>query len=322
MSARRWCGISVRRRVCAAGLGMAVVLGLCLPLRADPVGLVTVYAPSTGLPVNGDITSISSLYSSSSSQLNGTFDITVNFVGSGLTASQQAIFSQVEALWESLLSGYQPGITITGVTIDASAVAIDGVGGILGQAGPTTGVNQAGFTLATTGTMQFDTADLAAMETGGTLDDVIAHEMAHVLGFGTLWEDNGVYTDGTGQYTGANALAAWIAEFGQTGATFVPVELGGGSGTANGHWNEVDGGGGLTGITDSLGHDMRNELMTGWLNTPSFISDTTLGQFVDIGFTLYGSGGPELPGAPEPSTMTLGFLGVGLFWVVVRFRRR
>ena len=235
-------------------------------------------------------------------------DINVVF-GGGLTASQQTIFSQAEATWEGLLTGYQPGITLTEGTINAAGAAIDGVGGILGSAGPEFGTAQGGFILTTSGSMQFDTADLASLESGGWLEAVILHEMAHVLGLGTLWTWNGVYLTGSGQYTGAYGLAAYQTEFSQPGATYVPVELGGGGGTANGHWNEVNYGAGLTGITDGEGRDMRNELMTGWLNSPTFISQTTVQSFRDLGFTV----------VPEPSTalllaaglLTLGFARSG-----------
>lgn len=236
------------------------------------------------------------LFSSSASA------ITINFVdGGGLTPSQLNIFTSAVSTWNSLLTGYQPGISLTGPTITGSGLAIDGAGGILGQAGPTVAQWQAGYWLTTTGIMQFDSADLAGLESAGFLDEVILHELAHVLGFGTLWTWNGVYTAGTGQYTGAHALAAWKTEFNKPSATYVPVELGGGAGTANGHWNEVDGGAGITGIIDGMGRDMRDELMTGWLNVDGpFISNTTLQSFVDIGFTV-----PEF-------TCTLTFLGVGL----------
>jgi hypothetical protein len=36
--------------------------------------------------------------------------------------------------------------------------------------------------------MSFDSADLANMEADGTLNDVITHEMGHVLGIGTVWK--------------------------------------------------------------------------------------------------------------------------------------
>lgn len=222
--------------------------------------------------------------------------ITLNF-GGGLTATQQNAFAGAKSFWETALTGYRPGIAITGPTINATGVAIDGVGGVLGSAGPSTTSTQGGFVLATSGQMQFDTADLSNLEANGTLQNVVRHEMAHVLGFGTLWTENGVYVNGTGQYTGQNALNQWKTEFNQASATFVPVELGGGSGTANGHWNEVDGGGGLTGFRDTLNRDMRDELMTGWLNSNAFVSNMTLGSFADIGFTA--------TAVPEPNSLAL-----------------
>lgn len=238
------------------------------------------------------------------------FDISVVF-GGGLTASQQNIFSTAEATWEGLITGYQTGITLSEITLNASGVAIDGIGGILGSAGPEFGTYQGGFLLTTSGSMQFDTADLASLESGGALLDVILHEMAHVIGLGTLWTYNDVYVAGSGQYTGAYGLAAYQAEFDQPGASYVPVELGGGAGTANGHWDENYGGGGLTGISEGAGRDLRNELMTGWLNTPSFISQTTVQSFRDIGFTV----------VPEPATAVLFFAGFATLGFAGRGRR-
>jgi PEP-CTERM motif/Leishmanolysin len=215
----------------------------------------------------------------------GPFSINLNFTG-GLTAGQQAVFTQAADLWESLLPAYQPGIGVTGLTINASTTFIDGVGGILGQAGPgTAGLRrQGGYWLSTRGTMQFDTADVQKLESDGTFLFVVLHEMAHVIGFGTLWTLNNVYQSGSGRYTGANAVAAARAEVGKPNLTFVPVELGGGPGTANAHWDERDGGVCCTGFTDPQGRDATFELMTGWLNAPAFISQTTIQSFVDIGY--------------------------------------
>ena len=214
--------------------------------------------------------------------------IDVNFSGS-LTSSQQALFTQAEQFWENTLTGYQPSINeniLSNIVINAEGTAIDGVGGTLGSAGPTFGWTTGGYTLAAEGDMRFDTADLAALENNGSLESVILHEMAHVLGFGTLWQLNGVYTAGSGQYTGANALSYWQTEFGQSNASYIPIELGGGEGTAGGHWNEVNNGAALTGITDTNNTDMRYELMTGWLNTPTFVSDMTIASFADIGYEV------------------------------------
>jgi hypothetical protein len=181
------------------------------------------------------------------------FNITIQF-GDGLTPSQQAIFDAAATRWESVIIGDVPdvvtdtGVTIDDLLIDATGADIDGPGGTLGQAGPR-GLRE-GSNIPYSGVMQFDTADLANMEADGSLLDVITHEMGHVLGFGTVWNADNVYVDGSGKYTGAAAVAAYQTEFvGQQNAAFVPVELGGGGGTRDGHWNESDVGG-PTGIVD------------------------------------------------------------------------
>ncbi|MES9858635.1 MAG: hypothetical protein ABW166_18820 [Sedimenticola sp.] len=200
--------------------------------------------------------------------------ITLNFTG-GLSESQKSVFTQAELWWEGIISGYQPVVkTVSGVTIDASASQIDGVGLILGSAGPYQTANPApngGYVLPTRGEVTFDSADIGTLETNSTLFDVITHEIAHVLGFGTLWTHNGLYVTGSGKYTGASGLAAYQTEF-DLAATFVPVELDGGDGTANGHWNE--------------GGELQYELMTGWYNEPAFLSNTTRQSFVDLGYTV------------------------------------
>ncbi len=225
------------------------------------------------------------VFSSSAISAQATFTISLNF--SGLDATQQSYFTAAKSFWESTISGYQAGISLTGFTINANGLIIDGVGGILGSAGPTSATTQAGFFLTTAGAMDFDLADINALIGAGSFTDVIKHEMAHVMGFGTLWTQNNVYVNGSGKFTGGAALAQFKTEFlGQGAATYVPVELGGGGGTANGHWNEVDGGGANTGIVDAQGRDFRNELMTGWLNAPTFTSKTTIASFQDIGYNI------------------------------------
>ncbi len=248
----------------------------------------------------------------------GAFDIEVNFVG-GLTPSQEAIFSQAEAMWESVILGYLPGGTTyeDSLVINAEGAAIDGVGGVLGSAGPTyIWDDGSDYLVSIEGDMTFDSADLANMETSGILDEVIAHEMGHVIGLGTLWSSSGVgfpgyqevYVGASGEYTGPAGVAAYQSEFSQPGAAFVPVELGGGGGTANAHWNEGDGGG-LTGITNGDGKDMRNELMTGWINSPTFLSQTTISSLEDLGYEV----------TPEPATMSL--LAIGALAIMRRRRR-
>jgi hypothetical protein len=256
----------------------------------------------------------------------GVFDISVTF-SEGMDENYKSAFSSAAAFWKSQITGYRLDYAgLQGVTISASVATNDGIGGTLGSAGPTYGyffneVQLAGDSVfsdvlyATAGSMTFDSADVNNLITAGVWEQVIRHEMAHVLGFGTLWGFdyggtvyNNFYTAGSGQYTGAAGLAAYRAEF-DPAAAYVPVELGGGSGTSDGHWNEADGGGALTGITDSGGNDMAYELMTGWLNSPTFVSQTTLAQFYDMGYTVI----------PEPSPLILiAVVCSAAFW----FRRR
>jgi hypothetical protein len=250
------------------------------------------------------------------------FDIVLTHNNS-LTAAEQAAFDAAEATWESLITGFQDTIGDTSLNITTNLAPNDGPGGILGSAGPTSvkAGAELNFAYAGSGIMNFDTADTANLALAGLLDDVILHEMGHVLGIGTLWNipsfglglpwDNmqNLYADGTGQYFGANALAAWQTEFGQTTDTFMPVELGGGGGTADGHWNEVDGGGLPTGITSQFagpnqGKDFQNELMTGWLGGETFISNVTKGSLIDIGY-IVPSFTTSTTAVPEPEHYTL-----------------
>lgn len=229
--------------------------------------------------------------------VNAPFSITLNFTG-GLTPSQQQVFLTAKAAWEGRLSGYQPGISVGSITIDASSIAIDGSGGTLGRAGPTWIADQAGFTLATEGLMEFDSADMSAMESNGSLQAVIEHEMGHVLGFGTLWSHNTGYVNGSFEYRGVHGIDAWNAEFTPGNLfSYVPVENEGGEGTRNSHWNENAQGSGTTGFSDAHGRDMQNELMTGWINLPAFFSNTTLISMRDLGFTIN-----QPPPQPRPQT--------------------
>ncbi len=264
----------------------------------------------------------------SASASHAAFDLVINF--SGGTTQQRQAFTNAEAYWENLISGYQTGISVTGITISAVIQPIDGVGNVLGSAGPTSsglvfgGVNPQGqsptdpFVLATTGSMRFDSADVPSLEANGSFGAVVLHEMAHVMGFGTLWNPtdnngrvyNNVYTNGTGQFRGLNALAAYRTEFNLPLASFVPVELGGGSGTANGHWDEETFGGTAQGSNN-------RELMTGFLDFPTTTSRTTIESFRDIGFL------PRAVAVPEPGTFGLLAVGlVGTGGILCKRRRR
>jgi hypothetical protein len=204
------------------------------------------------------------------------FTVQVRF-GSGLTAGQQAVFSQAAARWAQVITGDLPDATYNGtpvddVLIDASGVAIDGPNGVLGQAGPDR--LRSGSYLPIHGTMQFDTADLAALEANGGLYYTILHEMGHVLGIGTIWQNEGLLAGAGGadpRFVGRQATAAYNAIFGRN-ETGVPVENSGGAGTRDGHWREATFG---------------NEIMTGYLNGGTNpLSRVTVAALADMGYTV------------------------------------
>jgi subtilisin family serine protease len=211
------------------------------------------------------------------------FQITITYPDSTLTTSQKAVFQQAASRWEEIIVGDLPNVTdpstgqvIDDIIISATAPAIDGAGGILGQAGPTD-VRSGPRGLPWKGIMEFDSADLAALEANGTLKDVILHEMGHVLGFGGLWQSFGLVTGLGGNnplYVGTNALREYRSLFGVPTATGVPVENQGGPGTAGVHWRESV---------------LVTELMTGFAEpagTPMPISRITLGALQDLGYRV------------------------------------
>jgi len=209
------------------------------------------------------------------------FTITVVFLG-GLTTAQKNAFKAAADRWSKVIVGDLPNVVINGqliddVLIEAVGTAIDGIGGILGQAGPThlrpAGAGAAAF-IPAKGRMQFDTADLGQMQANGTLGDVITHEMGHVLGIGTIWTMKNLLSGASGSnpvFTGATAKKEYGVLKG-TGPAVVPVENTGGPGTKNSHWRDTVFG---------------NELMTGFVaGAPNPLSRVTVGSLNDLGYVV------------------------------------
>ncbi|MGM0584124.1 MAG: leishmanolysin-related zinc metalloendopeptidase [Pseudomonadota bacterium] len=211
---------------------------------------------------------------------HGSFDIQLNYLNGTPDAQIHDAFSGAETLWESQISGYRSktlGDAISHLAIDVDLSYIDGSGGTLGSAGPRTAVGDGDFYTPDLGAMTFDTADLDRLASQGTLDGVIAHEMAHVMGLGgSIWQINDVLDGHNGevytQYVGESGLAAYQSEYDPT-AEFVPLEDGGGSGTAGSHWDE-----------ELFGN--KYALMTGYYHTPAMLTQTSRFALQDIGYAL------------------------------------
>jgi hypothetical protein len=169
------------------------------------------------------------------------------------------------------------GIHVNGTSTDdviviVNIMPIDGPGRVLGRAGPC-GLRQTGF-LPFAGILTLDSDDLLPIAGTETLTDIIAHEIGHVLGFGTLWETLGLVT-GAGsddpRFTGPRAVAEFQA-LGGVGA--VPLETEGGEFTAESHWRESV---------------FRTELMTGFVSPVGVknpLSRVSIASKADLGYTV------------------------------------
>ena len=243
-----------------------------------------------------------------------TFNINVQFAdGTSPSTAVQTAFLAAERRWESIITadvpdesrqlsttcGSETGYvwsttgaeTIDDLVIGANVRPIDGTFGVLGVAGPCTPLGARPGYFPKFGIMEFDSADLERLATNGTLADTVVHEMAHVLGFGTLWGDPlDPYWDlpqfagmgmppsfrdvitGAGTlesaYTGVQAKAQY-ALLGGSGN--IPLETGGGGGTADAHWSEAIFG---------------NELMTGYLGSTNRLSAMSVAAMADLGYSV------------------------------------
>ncbi|HSM07855.1 MAG TPA: hypothetical protein VLA33_02425 [Gemmatimonadota bacterium] len=192
--------------------------------------------------------------------------------------------------------------SIDDVVIYLEFVPIDGPGGTIGSAGPCQVRRAAGggiTAFSALGGMRFDTADLQMLDNLGLLEDIVLHEMMHVLGFGIFWEGvvippaaepdtflrqpsdplNDNYTEGMTDthFTGANAVGQFEAIGGGVymGGEIVPVENDTASfntGSLDGHWRESV---------------FVEEIMTTAANLPENpLSVVTIGQFDDLGYEV------------------------------------
>jgi Bacterial Ig-like domain (group 3)/Bacterial Ig-like domain (group 1)/Leishmanolysin/Filamin/ABP280 repeat len=257
------------------------------------------------------------------------YDVDVRYFGTLPTTTQQAAFTAAAARWEQLIFGEVTdvpvdfaadwcGTDVTGLpalaeTIDdlviyAEVTPIDDAGGILGQAGPCYVRTTGGLPLL--GIMQFDSADLDALEAQGQLEPVILHEMGHVVGLGTLWNNppfsllaSPCPASGTcntdPHFTGARGLAAFDAVGGTAyvAGDKVPVEDTGGAGTRNGHWRD---------------DVFANELMTGFLSAGSNpLSIVSVGSFWDMGYLVNYADADTFAWSASPPAFLRGGINVG-----------
>jgi hypothetical protein len=222
------------------------------------------------------------------SGVDGGYNIHITFEGdwgsnSNYQYLQQAFVYGADLL-SSIITGHMdqsyvdPGIDLD---ITVSLMYIDGrgnpiTGNILGWAEHSPG-SDSPYYYSTTATIAFDSYDVDQdlnhlpknWDTSDfTWDDVAVHEMIHALGFASDTFDLIGLIDYTNPsaplFTGSYA----VADYGGG----VPLEAGGGAGTALSHWSEAAFG---------------DEIMTGYVGTtPTTLSTLTVAAFQDLGYDV------------------------------------
>jgi hypothetical protein len=243
------------------------------------------------------------------------FNIDMRFMGEMPNAVVLAAFRNARERWQRIITGNLPSVqfkqpagscagiahpaldeVIDDLIIFVRVTPIDGPFGFAGFAGPCWVRGSSGLPFM--GGITLDSDDTDRLAAKGTLIDLILHEIGHVLGIGTLWNDPqfSLLQGGGGsdpQYTGRRARHGFVLGGGLT-PEGVPVENTGGQGTRDGHWRE-----------SILG----NELMTGVLNsTGNPLSSITIGSLMDLGYQVnFGAADPYLlPGELGPNMLGFG----------------
>ena len=230
----------------------------------------------------------------------GQYNLEIRYVGT-ISDPHRAAFENARLRWTQVIAGNLPALQMDipagackdedgNALVDHPAVnemvddllvyvqidSIDGPGKVLGSAGPC--YIRSSSRLPVFGVMRFDRADLNLMDQSGLLGDVILHELAHVIGFPSIWKEalhNLLQGGGTSNpyFTGRSGVSQFTLAGGTlVGVDGVPVENSGGTGTVDSHWRESV---------------LSNELMTGFVSPGSNpLSAITIGSLQDIGYEV------------------------------------
>ena len=260
---------------------------------ADGEYHILVHAFDQGEPVTGGTLTVTT------SEALVPYDIEIVYIDSG-TQSQEDAFTAAATRWSQIIVADVQDRDFSSNSLPADACIngqplldrnvddvviyvyigyIDGQGGTLGSAGPC--VIRGGSNHTSVGVMRFDDADLVQVEARGQLEGLILHEMGHVLGIGTRWDNadlliNPSLPDNTGadtHFVGRNTIIAFdnVGGGAYTTGSVVPVENQAGPGSGDAHWRESV---------------FNTELMTPFFDrdVPNPLSEVTIASLKDLGY--------------------------------------
>ena len=269
--------------------GVATVGGWTVGLGANTL-TATIQSPGVvGNPVTFTATGVAA-----------SFDIEIRYLTS-VTSDVQQAFDSAQARWRRVIyldvldvgANIPAGICgpgtpafnepIDDIVIFVQLDSIDGPGNIRTQAAPC--VVRGTGRLPAIGVLRLDSADATGAASGGYLDDLVLHEMGHVLGFGTIWPDLGLLAGAGGadpHFVGSRTIVAFDRAGGTsytTGAK-VPAE----------NCVGIPAGGCVPGIRDRHWREsvFATELMSGVLDAGLVnpLSVVSAASMADLGYTV------------------------------------
>jgi hypothetical protein len=257
----------------------------------------TIASSSSAQFLTASIPGASVVFSAGVSGLGG-IEIELQYVQQP-TPTQELFFDDATLRWAILIPGRltpqqvnvaagtcgagSPAINrvVDDLLVVVRIAAIDNAFGTLAQAGPC--LLRPGGGLPAVAQLTVDAADIGRLQADGTLDELVLHELAHALGFGSLWQVRGLLKNpslpnsrGADTYfDGVNAIAAFdgIGGAGYSAGQKVPVEnVLQGAGTRDSHWRLSV---------------FENELMTGIMSSSSSpLSRVTVASLRDLGYEV------------------------------------
>lgn len=221
------------------------------------------------------------------------FDIQFRFVGSGASPAVRESFMRSAARWRDVIVAdigttrlnaaagtcrdWMPAVneSVNDLLVFVYVAPFDGPDRLVAQASPCFVNAQSKLPLV--GYVELDANDVDSLIARRVLDDVMLHEVGHVLGIGTLWNHKRSLLEGAGSdnpyFTGTNARVAFDAAGGTLFAgSVVPVENSGLSGTRDVHWRRSVFGA---------------ELMQGFVEPGGMpLSRVTIASLADLGYAV------------------------------------